>query len=901
LRNRWHLHLWLIRFVGLLVPRRLRTDWRQEWEAELCYRETTLAEWDRLNWQTKLDLLWRSTSAFWDALWLLPKRWEDEMIQDLRYGMRMLLKHKGFTFIAVLTLALGIGANTAILSVVNGMLLRPLPVEKPDELVTPFWGSKKDAEVWGRFSYANYQDLREQNQSLAGLLAWDQTSAGISVDTGKGDISRAEVAFGELVSANYFDVLGVKPILGRGFLPEEERTQNTHPVVVISERLWQERFKSDAAIVGKTIFINGSPFTVVGVAPASFKGVKFALRLAFWVPLMMSAKFGVNGDWETERGSERFQLLGRRKPGVTMAQVAADLNLVAESLARRLPVTNADTKVQVATQPEGKFFDVAKVLRLSSVMALSVSLLVLLVACTNVANLMLARAATRTREIGIRLAIGAGRGRIIRQLLTESILLALIGGAVGCVFAYWGAGLIEASFPPLPYPIDLDFSPDKYVLKWMVVTSVLTGIVFGLAPALAASRPDLVAVIKGDAAGQSRRRRWNLRGVLVVAQVAISIIVLICAGLFLRSLNRAVHLDPGFSAENLVTMRLDPGLLAYSEADGKRFYAEALRRIEALQGVRAASLADYLPLSENNSQQGPVLKEDELDLPPNQGLNIACNVVAPKYFETLRTALVLGRDFTERDSHDTQPVVIVNQEFARKFYGSTENALGKRIRLGNSKEPLREIVGIAKDGLYYNLYEDPRPYMFLPEYQFYQSTLTLLVSVHSARDLKAIAENVRQTITQLDSRVPVAGLTLAEANMAYAYWAPRLAAGLASAFGVLALLLATMGLYSVMTYTVAQRTREIGIRMALGAQVRDVLRLVVRQGLRLVVVGLALGLLGAFALTRMLASLLLGISASDPLTFVGVASVLLATALLACWLPVRRATKVDPLTALRHD
>ncbi|MBX3280238.1 MAG: ABC transporter permease [Acidobacteria bacterium] len=844
-----------------------------------------------------VGLVKEATREMWGWVWL------EQLRQDLGFGLRMLRKNPGFAFVAILTLALGIGANTAILSVVNGLLLRPLPVEDPEQLLSPFWGSKKDAQVWGSFSYANYKDLREQNQSLAGLLAWRQVSAGISA-TGErhAETGRAERAYGELVSANYFDVLGVKPVLGRGFLPEEERTSNTHPVVVISESLWQERFQRKASVIGQTIYLNGSPFTVVGVAPTSFKGVAFAFRQAFWAPLMMSPKLSFGGDWNTNRTWNLFHLIGRRKPGVTMTQAEADLNLVAGSLAQQHPSTNAGTKVQVVPQPESNFSRFSKVLRLSSLMALSVSLLVLLVACANVANLLLARATTRTKEIGIRLALGAGRGRIVRQLLTESMLLALIGGVLGCLFAYWGAMAVQASFPPLPYPIDLDFSPDAYVLKWMIVTAMLTSIVFGLIPALAASRPDLVAIIKGDAAGQTRsRHRWNLRGSLVVAQMAISVIVLICAGLFLRSLNRAVHLDLGFSTENLMTMQLDPRLLDYDEAEVKRFFAEALRRIETLPGVRSASLAGSLPLGNHSDEQGPMTKEGEPDPLPNQGIQVASNFVAPKYFETLRTPLVLGRDFTERDTKDAPQVVIVNQEFARKFYGSAENALGKRIRLWSGQAALREIIGIAQDGLYWHLYEAPRPFLFLPEYQVYSSAMMLLVSVKPSGEMKAVAENVRQTIAQLDARMPVAGLMMAEANLSFAYWGARLAAGLSSTFGLLGLLLATTGLYSVMTYAVAQRTREIGIRLALGAQVRDVLRLIVTQGVRVTVLGLALGLLGAFALTRLLASLLLGIGATDPLTFIGVGSVLMSAALLACYLPARRATKVDPMIALRTE
>jgi putative ABC transport system permease protein len=824
--------------------------------------------------------------------------------QDIRFGLRIMRNAPGFTAVAALALALGIGVNTTILSAVNGFVIRPLPVDKPDELVAPFMGSKKEPQVWGWFSYPNYMDFRQQNKSLSGLLAWTMTSAGISASDGShsGDGGRAEVAWGELVSDNYFEVLGVKPVLGRGFLPEEDRTPNTHPVVVLSHSLWRQRFNADPGIVGRTIYMNGSPFTVIGVAPATFKGVKFAFPQSFWVPLMMSAKIGLNGDWVNNRAWGRFTLIGRLKPGVTREQAEADLNLVAENLAKLYPNSNADTKVQVASEMDARFGDLSGWLKFSSLIALCVAGLALLVVCANVANLMLARAAARSKEIGIRLAIGAGRLRIMRQLLTESVLLSLLGGALGWVFAFWGADLVQASFPRTQYPIDLDVNPDLYVFKWMLAVSLLTGVIFGLAPAWWASRPDLVAVIKGDAAGKSHGKwRWNLSGALVVAQVAISVVVLICAGLFLRSLNKAFNLDPGFSADNLVTMTLDPGSLGYDEAAGKRFYTEALRRVESLTGVRAASLAGFLPLGNDNSLQGPVLKEGEPDPGPGKGISIYCNWVAPNYFTAVKTSLVMGRDFTDRDKSDAPRVVIVNQEFARKFYGGEHNALGKRIRLWWSGGPLMEIVGIAKDGLYISLYEDPRPYMFLPVYQLYNQSMTLLVSANSAGDLKAVAEGARREITRLDGRVPVFGVFMAEQNMSYAYWNHRLAAGMASVFGLLVLLLATMGLYSVMSYVVSQRTREIGIRMALGAQVRDVLKLVLRQGLKLVLLGVALGTAASLLATRLVKSLLLGVSATDPLTFVAIAALLTLVAMLACWIPARRAAKVDPMVALRTE
>jgi putative ABC transport system permease protein len=896
-------HLRLIALVGVIVPRRLRANWRQEWEAELRHREAMLAEWDRLDWRRKLDLLRRSGSAFWDALWLQPKRLEDEMFQDIRYGVRMMRKAPGFTAVATLALALGIGVNTSILSAVNGFVLRPLSVEKAAELVAPQWGRKTDTRVWGEFSYANYVDLREQNKSFSGLSAWMQVSAGISSSESRnaGDSERAEVGWGELVSGNYFDVMGVKPMLGRVFSPEEDRAANAHPVAVIGHSLWQRRFNADRGVVGKMVYLNGQPFTVIGVMPESFLGSIFYLRHAFWAPLMMSQKFGRRAEWQTDRSYALFNLYGRLRPGLTMAQAETDLNLVTDSLAKLYPSENANAKIQLTTEVDGRYENETRVIRYGGLLALCVSGLVLLLACANVANLMLARAATRAREIGIRLAIGAGRSRIVRQLMTESVLLAGLGGALGWVFSYWGAAAIQSTAPPVPYPINLDFAPDGYVLKWMLAASLLTGVIFGLAPALLASRTDLVAVIKGMAAGQSPgRRRWNLRGALVVAQITISIIVLICAGLFIRSLGQAVKTDPGFKTENLVMMMVRPGLLAYDREACLRFFRELHRRIETQPGVQMAALATELPLLDSRPSRGPIVKEGEIDPPPNQGVISECSFVTPKYFDTVQTPLALGRDFTDRDTADAPPVVIVNQEFARKFYGGAENAMGKRFRFARGT-PLMEIIGIAKDGRYQTLYEDPQTYMFLPVYQHPQSAMALLISAQSAGDLRPVVESARREIAQLDARLPVGGMMMAEENLSLAYWGPRLAAGMASTFGALALVLATLGLYSVMTYAVSQRTREIGIRMALGASLRDVLRLIVSQGMRMALIGIALGLAGALALTRVLASLLLGVGATDPLTFVGVPLLLAAIALLACWVPARRAAKVDPMVVLRHE
>ncbi|HKQ92482.1 MAG TPA: ABC transporter permease [Blastocatellia bacterium] len=820
--------------------------------------------------------------------------------QDLRYGARMLRKQRGFTFIAALTLAMGIGVNTAIFSAVSSLLLRPSPYAQPERLAIVFTGAKQQPSVYDDFSYLNYLDYRDRNQSFGGLIAYRMTSAAISNTSGGSD-DRAEVVWGETVSGNYFDVLGAPPALGRGFRLEEDRTPNTHPVVVLGHSLWLRRFNADPALVGRSVYLNGHPFTVIGVAPERFTGTKFALRMEFWVPLMMRARMNINDAWRTDRSRQSLGLMGRLKPGVNIAQAEADLSLIAQELEKSYPQANEGRKVQVVTEREGRANEAFPVMRLSSLLAFGVVGLVLLIACVNVANLLLARGAARSREIGVRLSLGAGRGRIVRQLLTESLLLSLLGGALGLLLSYWSADLLNATIPPMPYVVDLNFAPDRLTLFWATGVSLLTSVIFGLSPALSASRVDLVAVVKSSGVSGSGARRMGPRNLLVVAQLAVSVVVLVCAGLFLRSLRNAQTADVGFNVENLVSMQLDPELLGYNAEEGKRFYAELGRRVAALPGVSSATVAHILPLTDNGWSTGPLIKEGEAPPPPNQGLYVHYSSIGVRYFETMGTRLLLGRDFTEHDGADAPQVVIVNLELARRLYGGAENAIGKRFLLSDSSPAPFEIVGVAADGKYRNIYENPRPYMFLPHQQFYISQATLTARAQSSGALQSVAEGMRREAQRLDTRLPVFDVRMAEQHMSWAYWGPKLGAGLSLVSGLLALALATMGLYGVMSYAVSRRTKEIGVRMALGAQPRDALRLIVRQGMLLVAIGLACGFVAALALGRVLTGLLLGVGSADPLTFAGVIALLALTAFISCLIPARRAAKVDPMVALRFE
>jgi predicted permease len=818
------------------------------------------------------------------------------LLHDIRYGARMLLKSPGFTAVAVLTLALGIGANSAIFSAVGAFILRPLPVEEPGRLVRVFETdpTRRPGDFASNFSWPDYVDYRERTDVFDGLFVHRLEQAALSLG------QQNDLVWGELVSGNYFDALRLRPAVGRGFLPDEDRTPGARPVVVISYRLWQHRFASDPAIAGRAVTLNGQPFTVVGVAPREFTGTKFGLGMDFWAPAMMQQQITRESLWIESRGDHRFEIVGRLKDGVTPAQAEAALTNVARAIAEAHPDDkHKETRGVVVPEIEGRYEDAAGTIKLGSAVALGAVGLILLIACANVANLLLARATARRREIGIRLALGASRARVVRQLLTESVLLSTLAGGAGLLLAFWATDLMKSFIPALPYTVVLDFTPDTRALVFTLAVSLLTGLVFGVAPAWQASRPDIVPVLKNESVAlQTGTRRLTLRNALVVAQVALSLVVLVVGGLLVKSFWRAQGLDPGFQTERGLALSVNPGLLGYSEAEGKQFIRQLVERVEALPGVERASVARYLPLGDSSSTTGPVVADGQPAPPPGEGLSVLYNTVSPGHFDTLQTPLVAGRDFNDGDRADGQRVVVINQAMADRLWPN-ESAVGKILRVGGPEGRPREVVGVAKTGRYRTLGESPRPAMWLNVNQSYDSSMMLLV--RTSGDPREMVKAVRGEVQALDSRLPVYGVRTFREHMTWALWGTRMAATLSLAVGLLALFLAATGLYGVMAYTVSRRTREIGIRMALGAQAGHVLRLVAGQGMALAGIGVALGLAAAFAATRVLSSLLFGVSSTDLATFAVISALLAAVALLACYVPARRATKIDPLEALRYE
>jgi len=817
------------------------------------------------------------------------------LLKDIRYGIRMLMKNPGVTLVAVITLALGIGANTAIFSGVSAFLMRPLSVPHASELIRPL-EITEDRGINDEISYPDYLDYRNQSTSFASLAAEDMAQAAIDSE------NQNDVIWGQVVSANYFDVLQITPVMGRGFLPDEDKVVGANHVVVLSHSFWQRRLASDRNIVGKTVQLNNRAYQVIGIAPESFVGTKYALALDFWVPISMAEELRRDPGILAERGSQWMNVIGRLKPGVSVAQASAKMNAIAARLNQAYPDNRAgSTQAKVMTEIDGRWEDVGGILKSAGAIAMAIVGLILLIACANVANLMLARAAARRKEIGIRLALGANRARLIRQLLTESVLLSILGGGLGLLLAFWLTDLMQGFIPILEYNIVNNFfSIDSRALIFTLVITLTTGLIFGLAPAWHSSNPDVVPVLKGTAevATHGKRRAFTLRNVLVVAQVSLSLVVLVCGALFIKSFRKAQTMDPGFGNANGLIFSLSPTLIGYEEEQSRNFYRQVIERVSHVPGVEAAAFVRTLPLGDSSNSNGPILKEGETLARGSAGRNIMTTVVGSGYFKTMQIPFIEGRDFDDRDSPKTQRVIIVNERMAQMLWPG-ESAVGKRIFIGADSRDALEVVGVVKTGKYRNLAEDPKPFFYYAMGQRRPTTMALIVRGNV--DPRSLVAPIRGEIQALDRRVPIFAIKTMDEHKTYALWAPNLAASFSLAFGVVAILLSAVGLYSVMAYIVSQRTREVGIRMALGADRADVLKMITRQGMRLAAIGVGIGLVLALALAQVLSSLLIGVSGYDVPTFLLVPTLLAAVALVACYLPARRATKVDPLIALRYE
>ena len=809
-------------------------------------------------------------------------------LQDLRYGSRMLLKRPGLSSIAIITLALGIGANTAIFSLVNTVLLRPLPIDRPEQLVSLNSDSPGGNNV-PTLSYPNYRDFRDRNDVLAGLLCYRFSAISLS----NNGVNERMWAY--LVSGNYFDLLGVKPALGRFFTQQDDKAPGAHPVAVITYNCWKNRFAGDTDVIGRNVIVNGRSFSIIGVAGEGFHGSEISYMPEMWFPMMMIGQIEPGSDYLEDRDTANFFVQGRLNAGVTTQQAETQLKTIAAELAREYPNENENKTIMLS--PPGLFgaFLRGPIVGFAGVLMAVVGL-VLLLACTNLANLLLARATERRREIAIRLAIGAGRGRLVRQLLTESVLLAACGGVLGLGLAYWVVDAMMAFKPPMDIPLSTELHIDYRVMLFTAAVSLLTGVVFGLLPALQATNPDLVPALKDETSIGGHRRSW-LRNGLVVFQVSLSLLLLICAGLVLRGLQHAQFLSPGFVAQHAIEMSFDLNLQGYDGARSKQFKRNLLERVRGLPGVQYAGLSNFVPLSLNINNNNVFVE----DTPQERGTNIPSTMTSaasPGFVPALGVDLFEGRDFTDEDG-DTRPrAAVVNETFARRFWPG-QSALGKRFSLQGVTGPWTEVIGVMRDGKYFSLSEDPSPFIYVNLRPTDGSYLTLMVRTSS--EPRAVIGALRNEFHQLDSNLPVYSIRTMTEHMALPLFPARVAATLLGSFGLLALILAAIGIFGVMSYAVSQRTREIGIRMALGADAGRILSLVIGQGLKLILFGLGIGLVAAFAGTRLMSSLLYGVSATDSITFALIALLLTTVALLACYLPARRATKVDPMIALRYE
>ena len=818
----------------------------------------------------------------------------DTFWRDLRYGFRMLRKNPGFTLSAILTLSLGIGLNSAVFSVMNAILFRPLPVERPEELVALYNRAEENLGVVTHepMAYPDYRDIRDAVRTIDGMFAYSLIPLALE----RGDEN--EVIIGDSVTETFFTTLGVRAVRGRTFLPDVETSPAGNPVAVLSHAAWQRRFGGDPQVIGSRIRLNGTLFTVIGVTQPEFTGLLPGIAPELWVPMRMMPTLRPNDKDRLERRNSRgIWVMGRLKPGSSVRQAQAEVQTINSRLKRDYPETNRSREVDVLPAAGVKFMPgLERVLYAVSGVLLGVVGLVLMIACANVANMLLARAGARRKEMAVRLALGASRGRLVRQLLLESLQLALGGGAVGLLIAGWSNAALNAGFTSLrtviPVPLHLGLQIDYRVLFFAIAVAALTAAAFGLAPALAATR---VSGALQDESGTiaGGRGKNGFRNTLVVTQVAVSLVLLICAGLSLRSMWNARRVDPGFEATGVIIASTDPSLRGYSPSRIDDIYAQLAERVRSLPGVESTAYTSMLPLTFEIRTTNVTRTGDPR--PRREWPEVDSSEVGPGYFSAMRIPLLRGRAFSEADRGTR--VVVVNEALVRKFWPGLE-PVGQRLRIGGSENSF-EVIGVAHDSKYRTLGESPRPYVYEVMPRGAPVAQTLLVRVTG--DPRSVLPAVRQELRSVDERLPVLRVQTLEEAISVSLLFPRAGAALFGLFGLLGLMLASVGLYGVLAYAVSQRKHEIGVRMAVGAQMRDILGLVVGQGLSLALLGVGIGAAVSVAATRIIEVLLYGISATDVPTFAAVSLVLLTVAALACYIPARRAAKVEPTTALRHQ
>ncbi|PYV33520.1 MAG: permease [Acidobacteria bacterium] len=821
------------------------------------------------------------------------------LLQDLRYGIRMLAKNPGFTVVAVLTLALGIGANTAIFTIVNAVLLNPLPVADASRLVQLDTTDKKTTVALGNatrlgISFPNYEDYARQASVFSGLAAFQPT--GLTLSGGE----KPKLFQGYLVTANYFDVLGVNAMLGRTFRPDEDQHPGGDGVAVLSYGLWSREFGGARDVLGRRLNLNGTSYTVIGVTPPQFKGtLLFASADQIWIPVSMHRQVlagFIEANFQERRFLD-FTAIGRLRAGVSERQAESAVETVASRLEQQYPKENqgrGGTLSPIADASLGiNLHD--QVARAGEVL-MGIVGLVLLIACVNLANLLLAQTARREKELCLRAALGAGSGRLVRQSLTESLLLSLVGGAVGLLIGYWGRSVLWSYRPAFLRQADLALSLDGRVLAFTFAIAVLTAILFGMVPAWKVSRPNLMDVLNtGGRSGSMAWGRSRFRQALVVSEVALALVTLVGAGLFLRSLRYAQGLDPGFESKKLFVIGVDLGSQHYDQDHGEQYYRDAIERAGSSPGVLSAAVASNFPLGGGLART--IFLEGQDEKSGKRGTLTSLNDVSSGYFQTVGIPLLRGRAFNDLDRKETKPVAIVNHAMAKHFWPS-ENPLGKRFHFFGETQ-LLEVVGEVADSWQFGVAEDPQPVAYMPITQDYSPFGVL--DVRTAGNPSAVIPSVREQVQSIDRNLAFIAVNTIGELLDQGLWAPRMGAMLLGVFGLLALLLATVGIYGVLSYSVSQRTQEVGIRMALGATSRTVLGLVVGQGMLLVAIGVGIGLAGSLGLARLLASLLFGVKTSDPATFAVVSLVLAVAAFVATYIPARRATKVDPITALRYE